>query len=91
MPETALEDALNKAEQLRKMVRERNFTSVVENKEYLRTSLSIGVSSVGDGINTEEQLLRDADESLYKAKHLGRNRVCSLKLERQFAISDGAG
>ena len=39
-------------------------------------TVSIGVSSCGDGMTPPEELLRQADEALYQAKAEGRNRVC---------------
>ena len=39
-------------------------------------TVSIGVSSCGDGLTPPEELLRQADEALYRAKAEGRNRVC---------------
>lgn len=39
-------------------------------------TVSIGVSSCGDGTTPPEELLRQADEALYQAKAEGRNRVC---------------
>lgn len=39
-------------------------------------TVSIGVSSCGDGMMPPEELLRQADEALYQAKAEGRNRVC---------------
>ncbi len=39
-----------------------------------RISISVGVSSLKPGEEPKE-LIRRADEALYKAKHEGRNRV----------------
>ncbi|MBU4316606.1 MAG: diguanylate cyclase [Proteobacteria bacterium] len=43
------------------------------NKETIRTSVSIGVCSLaGDSL---EEMIKNADNALYKAKAEGRNRV----------------
>ncbi len=39
-------------------------------------TVSIGVATCGDGLTAPEELLRRADEALYRAKAEGRNRVC---------------
>jgi diguanylate cyclase (GGDEF)-like protein len=39
------------------------------------TSASIGIAMASPGVQTAEQLLRDADTALYAAKNRGRNRV----------------
>ena len=39
-------------------------------------TVSIGVATCGDGLTAPEDLLRHADEALYRAKAEGRNRVC---------------
>jgi diguanylate cyclase (GGDEF)-like protein len=40
-------------------------------------TVSIGVASYPKDASMEEELMRMADERLYKAKASGRNRVCS--------------
>jgi two-component system cell cycle response regulator len=44
----------------------------------LRVTISAGVASLGScGSNTKEDLVAQVDERLYRAKHQGRNQVCS--------------
>ena len=62
--------AERKAEQLR-----RDCESELSAGEAPGVTLSIGVASFPDDGVTEQELLRRADEALYRAKHLGRNRV----------------
>src|SRR3546814_396289 len=38
-------------------------------------NISSGVCQAGDGASTLEQLIHDADQALYRAKHEGRDRV----------------
>jgi diguanylate cyclase (GGDEF)-like protein len=41
----------------------------------LSTTVSIGVTTAKSGPVSAEQMIRDADTWLYRAKRLGRNRV----------------
>jgi len=63
LPETALAKASEAAERLRIKVEER--TSV---------TISLGIASYNTDMEKEE-LIKKADEALYQAKHMGRNRV----------------
>ena len=43
----------------------------------LRVTASVGVASFPHhAVGNADQLVRSADESLYRAKHEGRNRIC---------------
>ncbi|MBI3271376.1 MAG: diguanylate cyclase [Planctomycetes bacterium] len=76
LPETSLEQAVIKAENLRKGLGAHAFTSVVEKLSHLRLSLSVGVSAVSPEVKNEDELMRSSDEALYEAKRSGRDRVC---------------
>ena len=76
MPETGARDAIAKAEVLRSAVQELEFGAAHEGLVSPRVTISIGVSSFVKG-RTGDDLLREADEALYAAKRLGRNRVSS--------------
>ncbi|MCB1888862.1 MAG: GGDEF domain-containing protein [Rhodocyclaceae bacterium] len=41
----------------------------------IRVSMSVGLAAYPDNAGTAEELMRRADEALYRAKDLGRNRV----------------
>ena len=72
-PQTDLKSAATFGERLRKRIAEEVFTYA---GEQLPVTVSIGVSELlGDTLETEEDLIRIADERLYKAKEGGRNRV----------------
>jgi diguanylate cyclase (GGDEF)-like protein len=73
LPETSREGALYVAERIRSQVEKHPF--VYEGKAYPVT-VSVGVATTnGDETLTPNELIRQADESLYQAKHEGRNRV----------------
>ena len=79
LPETELAGALTVAEEIRKNVE----TSMIpgdDGVEIHNVTISIGVAPI---IPTEDtnisELIRRADEALYKAKDTGRNRVCSYE------------
>ncbi len=76
MPETSLSGAAVVAERLRAAVDGEPF-SLRENGKRLHITVSIGVAlSQGTG-ETQEAILKRADEALYAAKNSGRNRVVS--------------
>ena len=43
----------------------------------LSCTISIGLASRGDGLKTPEQVIKGADEALYRAKKKGRNCVAT--------------
>jgi diguanylate cyclase (GGDEF)-like protein len=70
LPSTALADAVNLAERLR--------IQIQAGLPGLRPiTVSIGVACCGPDIRTAKALVEKADEALYQAKRLGKNRVMS--------------
>jgi len=67
-PETALEGAVTLAEKLRETIAEHDLTTVG------RKTISFGVSAFRSGDEVTD-LVRRADQALYRAKKKGRNRV----------------
>ncbi len=68
-------EALAKAEEIRKLIKERPLTL---RKDAANVTVSIGVSTYPEDAVTEEELIRSADARLYKAKAGGRDKVCCL-------------
>jgi diguanylate cyclase (GGDEF)-like protein len=66
--------AAAKAEEIRKAIMER---SIMLRRQETYLTVSVGVSSSPEDASAEVELLRIADGRLYKAKSLGRNRVCA--------------
>ena len=73
LPETDLVGAADVAERIRQGISEL-FLSYQGNT--ITTSASMGLSEVGAGDKRYEDLIRNADVSLYQAKALGRNCIC---------------
>lgn len=66
--------AVAEAEAIRKRIED---TPLLLRRHSARVTVSIGVSSYPQDAISEEDLIKIADERLYKAKKQGRNRVCS--------------
>lgn len=74
MPDTSAEVATVVAERLRSMIEMRPF-QLRTGESPLMLTASMGIATLGPGILTPEQLLKQADNALYEAKNSGRNRV----------------
>jgi diguanylate cyclase (GGDEF)-like protein len=73
LPDTGWEGALTFAERIRRRVDETTFSS---SRASMRITISVGVALArGTDPISAATLLQDADQSLYKAKSGGRNRV----------------
>jgi len=73
LPNTSQQDAMAVAERIRKSVEESRFPGKLQE---LPISVSLGVSAYpGEGIDCIEDLVREADGALYRAKAGGRNRA----------------
>ena len=68
MPDITPEQAVKNAERLRSAIESHNFG----NSGPVTASFGIAVSTAHD---TRESVIGRADECLYKAKNLGRNRI----------------
>ncbi|HEX5871238.1 MAG TPA: diguanylate cyclase [Longimicrobium sp.] len=72
LPETDEEPGANFAERVRKAVEEHVYR---DGATEIRMTVSCGVASIREGVDSPEALLKAADEALYQAKHGGRNKV----------------
>jgi diguanylate cyclase (GGDEF)-like protein len=72
LPDTNKQEAFHAAERLRKTIADNVF---IHNNKKISITISIGVSQFPNNGLTLEELVRSADEMLYKAKREGKNRV----------------
>ena len=70
LPETTLKEAVAVSENIRKKVEQYEF---IEKKT---VTVSIGVAEVFVQIDNIDELIKLADDNLYKAKESGRNKTC---------------
>jgi diguanylate cyclase (GGDEF)-like protein/PAS domain S-box-containing protein len=75
LPDTPLEQGLQKAERLREMLAAA--PTEITSGETIRFTASFGVAERAEQHQQIEDLLSAADQALYKAKRTGRNRVCT--------------
>nr|WP_321444265.1 PleD family two-component system response regulator [uncultured Cohaesibacter sp.] len=74
MPDTDHALATVVAERIRKKVFEKPFI-IHKGRDMLDVTVSIGLASVENGSESQDRLLKRADNALYQAKESGRNRV----------------
>jgi diguanylate cyclase (GGDEF)-like protein len=67
---TCLKEAVEIAERIRRSIQEYSFET-----ENFSTTVSIGISVYPLDANSMNELIEKSDNSLYKAKHDGKNRV----------------
>lgn len=73
LPRTGKEEARQLAERIRKKVAEH--TIAIRRRE-TKVTVSIGIATLPDDARMKTELIRKADEALYRAKEGGRDRVC---------------
>lgn len=76
LPETNKDMAVSAAEKLRKAVETKDFEGG-ETQPGGRVTISIGVASYSEELKTADELVKNADNALYRAKEEGKNRVCA--------------
>ena len=80
-------EAQQTAERIRKAVEE---SEVAVEGKTIKVSISIGVATISNTIDTEAGLISEADKALYDAKKAGRNRVV-LSTPKVVALSSHPG
>jgi len=77
LPETPASEALKVAERIRQQLAVTSFsiTTPQGGEKPLFVTASLGVAALDDAIRTPEDLIRVADQGLYRAKAEGRNRT----------------
>ncbi|OGX00582.1 MAG: hypothetical protein A2062_03390 [Omnitrophica WOR_2 bacterium GWA2_44_7] len=73
-PQTDKEGASVLAARLIDLIASKEF--LLDNAEKTKISISAGVATFNEDAQTKEELVKRADEALYQAKKLGKNRVC---------------
>lgn len=77
LPDTSFEQAIQYAERLRKEI-EKLGKLLLKRYRGQPLTISIGVAGYEPDLKTREELIAKADEALYSAKNLGRNRVVGV-------------
>jgi diguanylate cyclase (GGDEF)-like protein len=78
LPDVSVKEAILVATRIRKAVEQEQFEGEKESQPGAKVTVSIGVASFPSDANDKEGLIEATDSALYKAKHLGRNQVCSF-------------
>ncbi|MGH4124161.1 MAG: diguanylate cyclase [Clostridium sp.] len=74
LPDCPSNQSMEVAERLRLSVETHEF--VISDEIKLNISISIGAATYPDNVSDLEDLIKEADNALYAAKHSGRNKVC---------------
>jgi diguanylate cyclase (GGDEF)-like protein len=80
LPQIGPEEGVQTGERIRNMVAEEKFTG---KKRRIKVTVSVGVASYPQNGEDPESIIREADDALYQAKKLGRNRVILAEATKQ--------
>lgn len=76
LPRTLLDDAVKLAQQIREAVMSKELVKRSTGERLGRITISIGCATWRRG-DSPSHVIERADAAMYRAKHLGRNRVCT--------------
>ena len=74
--DTDIDNTCILAEKIRKQIEFHRFKA---EKNPLKVTVSLGIASISEDVSNYLDLIKRADDSLYKAKEGGRNRVCVFR------------
>lgn len=77
LPETTKEGANFAAERIRKAIEDKEIKAY---DEVLKATVSVGVATFPSDASSLTELIDKADWALYRAKKMGKNRVCSFAI-----------
>lgn len=77
LPDTGFEQAMQYAERLRREIEKLGRLLLKRYRGHPLT-ISIGISAYEPALKSREELIAKADEALYSAKNLGRNRIVGI-------------
>lgn len=75
LPRSTKKDALFIAERIRSNIEQQTLGSSLEISQQ-KITVSIGISSFPEDGSTKSDVIKEADEALYRAKREGKNRAC---------------
>ncbi|MFD1065979.1 diguanylate cyclase [Oceanobacillus locisalsi] len=75
LPNCGITNGLEVAERIREEVAEHSFQ--ISKNRYIHVTVSIGAATYPDTCSHYQQIIQQADEALYKAKHAGKNQIYS--------------
>lgn len=86
LPNTDLVGAIALCERLKSELAQHDFTA---GDGAFHATLSMGVSTSVD--SSVQELLKNADQNLYRAKEAGRNKIVGSELQRNIPVKSGMG
>jgi diguanylate cyclase (GGDEF)-like protein/putative nucleotidyltransferase with HDIG domain len=74
MPETTLDEAIPRVEEIRRKIEKHNF-EISTNVDPIKVTMSFGIAEREGFEQSKDQILHNADKALYRAKLSGRNKL----------------
>lgn len=79
LPETTMKNSFIPLERVREKIQNYDF---VYNGVHTNVTISIGIGEYNESVQSQQMLVENTDEALYKAKQTGRNKVVMVDYER---------